>query len=79
LLKEFKKSNLLLLKLILDDWSFKKSIKGIKKLEFSGNSITIIETLCKNRGKSSLKLLNSLSELVEVIIKGSVLNVHDIV
>ena len=56
-----------------------KSFKSVQKFEFTNDGITVIKTLGENGGKSSLELLDSLSELVEVIIKLSLLNIHDII
>jgi hypothetical protein len=79
LLIEFEELNVLLLKFILDDGSVEKSFEGIKKLEFSNDGVAIIETLGEDGSESSLKFLNALSELVEVIIESSLFDVHDVV
>lgn len=78
-LVEFKESNVLLFKLILDDWSVKKSLKGVKELELTNDRVGVIETLGENGSESSLELLDVLSELEEVVIEVSLLNVHDVV
>ena len=70
---------MLLFKFILDDWSGKKSFKGIQEFEFSNDGITVIKALGKDRGKSSLKTFDSLSKLVEIIIEHSLFNVHNVV
>jgi hypothetical protein len=79
LLVEFEELNVLLLKFILNDGSVEKSLEGIKKLEFSNDGVAIIETLGEDGSESSLKFLNALSELVEVIIESSLFDVHDVV
>jgi hypothetical protein len=79
LLIKLKEDNLFFLKLVLNDWSLKKFIKGIQKLELSNDGITIIETLGQDRSDSSLELLDLLSELIEVIIECSHLDVHDVI
>lgn len=70
---------MLLLKLILDDWSVQETLEGVKELELSNDGVRVIETLSKDGSDSSLELLNSLSELVEVIVEFSLLDVHDII
>lgn len=45
MLVELKKSNVLLFELILDDWSVKKSLEGVKELELTNNGVGVIETL----------------------------------
>ena len=76
---ELKKSNVLLFKLILDDWSVKKSLEGVKELELTNNGVGVIETLGEDGSESSLELLDSLSELEEVVVEVSLLDVHDVV
>jgi hypothetical protein len=70
---------MLLLKFILDNWSVEKTFKGIKELELSGNGVTIVKALSEDGGESSLEFFDSLSEFVEVVIKLSFLDVHDII
>ena len=76
---ELKKSNVLLFKLILDDWSVKKSLEGVKELELTNDGVGVIETLGQDGSESSLELLDSLSELEEVVVEVSLLDVHDVV
>ena len=78
-LVELQKGNLLLLKLILDNFSGEKTLKAFKELEFSHKGVTVIEGSGEHRGKTSLELLDSLSELEEVIRELLLLNIHDIV
>lgn len=51
---ELKESNVLLFKLILDDWSVEKSLEGVKELELTNDGVGVIETLGKDGSKSSL-------------------------
>ena len=76
---ELKKSDVLLLKLVLDDWSVKKSLEGVKELELTNNGVGVIETLGEDGSESSLELLDSLSEREEVLVEVSLLDVHDVV
>ena len=70
---------MLLLKLVLDVWSVEKSLKGVQELELSNDGVAVIETLSQDGGESSLQLLDALSELEEVIVKLSSLNIHDVI
>lgn len=70
---------MLLLELILDDGSVEETIEGVQKLELANDGIAVIETLGENGSKSSLEFLDALAELVEVVIEGSLFNVHDVV
>jgi hypothetical protein len=78
-LEDFKQSLLFLLELIMDNLSLQKAVKALKKLEFADESVTVIERLGKNGGKTSLLLLSALSELEEVVSELFLLNVHHIV
>jgi len=42
-LEKFKKSDLLALKLVLDDGSVEESLKGVKHLELADNGVTVVE------------------------------------
>jgi hypothetical protein len=63
----------------LNDGSGKKTFEGIEKLELTNDGITIIETLSKDGSESSFKFLDSASELVNVVIESSLLNVHNVI
>ena len=76
---ELKKSNVLLFELILDDWSVEESLEGVKELELTNDGVGVIETLSEDGSESSLELLDSLSELEEVIVEVPLLDVHDLV
>jgi len=69
----------LLLKLVLNNWSVEQAFKGIKKLEFSDNGVTVIKALSENGCKPSLEFSDSLSEFVEVVVELPFLNIHDVV
>jgi hypothetical protein len=45
---EFEKSNVLLLKLVLNDGSVEKALEGIEELELSNNGVGVIEALGKD-------------------------------
>lgn len=76
---KFQKGDMFLLKFILNDWSVKESFKRVKKLELSNNSVRIIKALGKDGSETALKFLDSVAEFVEVIIKLTLFNVHDVV
>jgi len=78
-LEELKELNVLLLKLVLDDGSVEELSEGVKQLELADDSVAVIETLSENRCESSLEFLNAKAELVEIIIEGSLLDVHNLV
>lgn len=79
LLVQFQKSDVLLLKLILNVWSVEESFEGIEQLELSDDGVAIVETLSQDGSKSALELLDPLAELVEIILELSPLDVHDVV
>ena len=70
---------MLLFELILDDWTVEKGGERVKKLEFPNDGVAIIEALGQDGGDSPLKLLDSLFELVEVVLELSLFDIHDIV
>jgi len=67
------------LKLILNVWSIEKSFERVKQLEFSNDRIAIIKSLSQDRWESSFKLSDSLFEFIEIFLKSSLINVHDII
>jgi len=69
----------LLFQLILNIWSVEETFERVQKLELSDDGVAIIETLGQDGGETSLKLLNLLTELVEVVLELSPLDVHDII
>jgi len=67
------------LKLILNVWSIEKSFERVKQLEFSNDRIAIIKSLSQDRWESSFKLSDSLFEFIEIFLKSSLINVHDVI
>jgi hypothetical protein len=78
-LEQLEELNVLLLKLVLDNGSVEELGEGIKQLELANDGVAVIETLSENRCESSLKLLDTKAELVEVVIESSLFNVHDLI
>jgi len=70
---------MLFLKLILNVWSIEKSFERVKQLEFSNDRIAIIKSLSQDRWESSFKLSDSLFEFIEIFLKSSLINVHDVI
>lgn len=70
---------MLALKLILDDWSVKEALKRVKHLEFTDDSVTVVERLSEHGSKTALKLLNTLAELEEVVVELTLLDVENVV
>jgi len=68
-----------LLKLVLDDGSVEESFEGVEQLELSNDGVAVVEALGEDGGESSLEFLDSLSELEEVVVELSLLNIHDVV
>ena len=64
---------------ILDDRSVEQAFEGIKQLEFADDGVAVVERLGQHGGKSSLELPDALAEVEEVVIKFSLLDVHDVV
>jgi hypothetical protein len=79
LLEKFKKSDVFALNVILDDRTVEEALKRIEQLEFSDNSVTVIERLGNDRGKTTFKFLNALAEVEEIVIEFAALNVHNVV
>jgi len=69
----------LLLELILDDWAVEEALERVEELELSNQSVAVIEALGQGRGESPLELLDSLPELVEVVIETPLGDIHDVV
>jgi hypothetical protein len=44
----------LLLQLILDDWSVEKSLKGVQELELANDGVTVVKSLSEDRSESPL-------------------------
>lgn len=78
-LEKLQQGLLLLFKLVVDDLSLEEAIEAFQKLEFADKSVTVVERLGKNGGKTSLLLLGALSELEEIVSELLLLNVHDVV
>jgi len=70
---------MLFLKLILNVWSIEKSFERVKQLELSNDRIAIIKSLSQDRWESSFKLSDSLFEFIEIFLKSSLINVHDVI
>jgi hypothetical protein len=75
LLVKLEKGNVLLLKFILNDGSVEEALEGIEKLELTDDGVWIIEALGQDWSKTALELLDSVAELVEIVIELALLNV----
>lgn len=79
LLEKLKESDLLALKLILDDGAVKETLKGVEELELANNSVAVVEGLSQHGGEATLQLLDALAEVEEIVVKFASLNVHDVI
>jgi hypothetical protein len=57
MLVELKKGDVLLLNLVLDDLAVEEAFEALEELELSDNSVTVIERLGDNGGKSGSRAL----------------------
>jgi len=79
LLEKLKESDLLALKLILDDGAVKETLKGVEELELANNSVAVVEGLSQHGGETALQLLDALAEVEEIVVEFASLNVHDVI
>lgn len=78
-LEKLKKSNLLALKLVLDDGPVKETLEGVEHLELTDDGIAVVKRLGKDRGETAFKLLDALAELKEVVVELTLLDVKNVV
>ena len=70
---------MLFLKLILNDRTVKKAFKGVEELELADDGIGVVKALGEDGSETSLKFLDAVAELVEVVIELALLNVHNVI
>jgi hypothetical protein len=68
-----------LLQLVLDDGPRQQPLETVEQLEPPVQSVVIVETLRDHTRQTPFQLLDLVTELVEIVIKILLVDVHDVV